>query len=169
MKLSLLILAAALLTPALFADDHNTDFDPQTDFSSLKTFTIREGQLATQKLELTGPLVRKRIEDSIRTQLTAKGLKEVQAQPDVVVTFRLGAADKKEVDRFPVGRFGRGVRKETIRYTEGTLVINLLERTGRDLVWRGIYRDDESNAAKLSSKLGDDIKKLFSDYPPKKK
>src|SRR5262245_59540186 len=127
MRLITLVLAGLLVTPTLFADDHNIDFDPQTDFSTLKTFTIREGQITAQKPELSGPLVRKL----------------VQTQPDVVVTFRLGA-DWREVDSFPAGRFGRGRRTETVRFTEGTLVINLLERTGRELVWRGIYHDDES-------------------------
>jgi hypothetical protein len=37
------------------------------------------------------------------------------------------------------------------------------------LVWRGIYRDDEQNASKLSDRLPGDIKKLFEEYPPKKK
>jgi hypothetical protein len=31
------------------------------------------------------------------------------------------------------------------------------------------YRDDENNAGKISDKLPEDIKKLFSDFPPKKK
>ena len=47
--------------------------------------------------------------------------------------------------------------------------MNLMDTEGRELVWRGVYRDDESNAGKISEKLPDDIKKLFSDYPPKKK
>ena len=44
-----------------------------------------------------------------------------------------------------------------------------METEGRDLVWQGIYRDDESSPAKVSNRLPDDIKKLFSDFPPKKK
>jgi uncharacterized protein DUF4136 len=55
------------------------------------------------------------------------------------------------------------------RYTEGTLVIDLIARDGRTLVWRGVYTDDEKDAAKLAKKLSDDVKKLFEEYPPKKK
>ena len=170
MRLTTLLLMTLLVAvPLLVADDSDIEFDPQADFSSYKTFTIREGQLATQKPELNSPLIRKKIEDNIRLQLVAKGLREVQAQADLVVTFRFGAADRRQVEAFPAGRFGRGRRLETFRFTEGTLVVNLLDRGGRDMVWRGIYRDDESNASKLSDKLPDDIKKLFSEYPPKKK
>jgi len=113
--------------------------------------------------------VRKKIEDSLRSQLQAKGLTEVQNRPDLVVNFRFGAADKRQVESLPAGRWGRRRRVETFRFTEGTLVVNLMDTDGRELVWRGIYRDDESNAGKISNKLPDDIKKLFSDFPPKKK
>jgi hypothetical protein len=156
-----------LIALPLFADQKVTDFDPSADFSKLRTFNIRMGQLEAKAPELTGSLVRKKIEDSIRTQLEAKGLKEVQGRPDLVVNFRFGAADKKQVESFPLGRWGR--RRTETRFTEGTLVVNLMDAEGRELVWRGIYRDDESNPGKVSNKLPDDVKKLFSDYPPKKK
>ena len=153
----------------LRADQKDTDFDPRTDFLKFKTFTLRQAQLEVKSPELNSPIVRKRIEDAIRTQLTARGLTEVQNRPDLVVNFRFGAADKRQVESFPAGRWGRRRRIETFRFTEGTLVVNLMDTEGRELVWRGVYRDDESNAGKISNKLPDDIKKLFSDFPPKKK
>ena len=48
-------------------------------------------------------------------------------------------------------------------------MIDLRDGGSRSLVWRGVYRDDESTAAKISEKLPEDVKKLFSEYPPKKK
>lgn len=163
-----LAMAIALLSAPLFADEKDIDFDQQSDFSKFQTFTIRQGQITAKSPELNSPLVRKKIEDSIRAQLIAKGLHEAN-RPDLVVNFRFGAANKRQVESFPAGRWGRGRRLETFRFTEGTLVVNLMDTEGRELVWRGIYRDDESSAAKISNKLPDDIKKLFSDYPPKKK
>jgi hypothetical protein len=35
-------------------------------------------------------------------------------------------------------RWGRRRRTETFRFTEGTLVVNLMDTDGRELVWRGI-------------------------------
>jgi hypothetical protein len=49
------------------------------------------------------------------------------------VTFRLGTADRRQVESFPAGRFGRGRRLETFKFTEGTLVVNLLDRRGLGL------------------------------------
>ena len=158
-----------LLSLPLLADQKEIDSDPQANFLNFKTFTIRQGQIEAKSPELNSPLVRKKIEDSIRSQLVAKGMSEVQNRPDLVVNFRFGAADKRQVASFPAGRWGRRRRLESIRFTEGTLVVNLMDTDGRELVWRGIYRDDEANPGKISNKLPDDIKKLFSDFPPKKK
>ena len=172
MKLTASTVAFALLllvSMPLLADQKDTDFDPSTDFAKFKTFQIRQGQIETKAPELNSPLTRKKIEDSIRTQLVAKGLREVQNRPDLVVNFRFGAADQRQVASLAAGRWGRGRRLETLRFTEGTLIVNLMDPDGRELVWRGIYRDDESSPGKISNKLPDDIKKLFSDFPPKKK
>jgi len=168
-SLSLASLFLFLLALPLLADQKDTDFDPTTDFSKFKTFTVRQGQLTAKSPELHSTIVQKKIEESIRTQLTAKGLHEVPNTPDLIVNFNFGAADKRQVESFPAGRWGRARRVESYRFTEGTLVVNLMDRNGRELVWRGVYRDDESNPGKISEKLPDDIKKLFSDFPPKKK
>ena len=157
-----------LIVPMLAADDRDVDYDQQADFSKFKTFVFREGQLTAKAPELNSPLVRKKIDEAIRAQLTAKGLREVQNQGDVVVTYRFGSVQRRDVQTFPAGRLGR-IRCERFRFTEGTLVVDLITREPRDLVWRGVYRDDESNPSKISDKLPNDIKKLFANYPPKKK
>ena len=169
LRIPALALTFLLLSMPLVADEKDTDFDHATDFGKFKTFMIRQGQIAAKAPELNSPLVRKKIEDSIRSQLLAKGLREVQSRPDLAVNYRFGSADRRQKEGFPVGRWGRVRRVETFRFTEGTLVVNLMDTEGRDLVWQGIYRDDESSPAKVSNRLPDDIKKLFSDFPPKKK
>jgi hypothetical protein len=165
---STLALVLLLISMPLRADEKDTDFDPSTDFLKFKTFTIRQGQIQAKAPELNSTLVQKKIEEAIRTQLMAKGLTQAERRADLVVNFRLGSATKREVEAFPAGRWGR-VGRRHVQFTEGTLVINLMDTEGRELVWRGVYRDDESNPAKISNKLPDDVKKLFSDFPPKKK
>jgi hypothetical protein len=61
------------------------------------------------------------------------------------------------------------VRAAALRYTEGTLVIDLHQTSTRELVYRATYVDDESNAGKLSQKLEKDVAKALEKYPPKKK
>jgi hypothetical protein len=165
---TLLMLLALMATPA-WADQRDIDSDPSTDFSAYHTFLIRPGQITARAPELNSPIMRKKIEEELRTQLTAKQLTEVSSQPDLVVVWRFGSVNKREVQTWATGRWGRGRAWSTYRFTEGTLVVDLYERGDRTLVWRGIYRDDENNPSKLSNRLDVDIKKLFKDFPPKKK
>ena len=165
-----LALSALLLLPVPAPDDRSVDFDPQTDFSQFKSFSIGMGILRSNKPELKSELVRKKIQDALRGELTRRGLQEERDQrADLLIAFRFGSADKREVESWPAGRWGRGTRYTTNRFSEGTLVVDLLKRQGRELVWRGIYRDDEGNASKISSNLPKDIQKLFEKYPSPKK
>jgi len=43
------------------------------------------------------------------------------------------------------------------------------KRSTSELLWRGIYTDDELTASKLVGRLPADAKKLLAEYPPKKK
>jgi Domain of unknown function (DUF4136) len=164
-KLRILLLMALLLG-TLAADERQVDFDQQTDFSQYKTFMIGAARITTNKPELKTPIVKERVESAIRSQLQQKGLREVSSQPDLIVNYSLGAANKAEAQTW-VGPRGRRRFTGVNRFTEGTLIIDLRDRPGRQLVWRGIYRDDERDAAKVSHKLPDDIRKLFDKYPKK--
>jgi hypothetical protein len=48
-------------------------------------------------------------------------------------------------------------------------VIDLRDPSTRSLVWRGVSAEDKSDAAKISGKLDDMVKKSIEKYPPKKK
>jgi len=171
MKTTLLAVMAVILALSVAqADQRTIDSDPAADFSAFKTFRMREGAITARSPDLSGQLTRKKIEEGIRAALATKGgMQEVQTQPDLVVQWRFGTATKREVETWAVGRWGRGRAVSVNDFTEGTLVVDLYERTGRDLVWRGIYRDDEKNPAKISAHIASDINKLFKDFPPKKK
>jgi hypothetical protein len=162
--LSCIVAAMLLLSPAPGPDDRSVDFDPQTDFTQFKTFALGKGVLRSRKPELDNDIVRKKIEEALRIELTKRGLQEEPGPgSDLIVTFRFGSVDKREVQSWPVGRWG--TRYSTYRFSEGTLVVDLLKRQGRELVWRGIYRDDNSNPSKISSNLPKDVEKLFEKYP----
>jgi len=169
MKTAALTLALIFVSTGVVADERSVDADPNADFSALHTFRIGQGQLQAKSPELSGPLIRKKIDAGIRAALQAHDLQEASGGADAVVTWHFGAANKREVESWPVGRWGRGRAWSVNAFTEGTLVVDIYRRPGRDLVWRGIYRDDERNPSKISAHLTDNINKLFKDYPPKKK
>ena len=160
---------ALLAASGALAQKITVEFDPTADFSKYKTFTIRDGQLNSKNPALNSELVKKRIEAAIARDLTAKGLVAATGPSDLNVRYHLGSARKTEVERYPAGWRGFGTRVVRVPYTEGTLVIDLRDPGTRSLVWRGIAREDKSDAAKIEGKLDDMVKKSFDKFPPKQK
>lgn len=169
----------AALAPATgaLADGSDVSFDAGVDFRSLKSFTIRDGQITTYKPEIDNRLFRQRLEAGIRATLLKKGLVETAAHPDVSVTYYFYDKDVSAVERQgPVrvpdtptarGFVIPGSGPSPVLYTEGTLVIDLTDASN-SLLWRGTWRDQENSGPTLSRKLSEDARKLLSKYPPKK-
>jgi hypothetical protein len=166
MKYSLvLVLAVASLA---WAQKVDTEFDETTNFASFKTFRIADGNVNSKAKLLNNDLTRKKIENEIRLRLTAKKLTEVTTgRPDLVVRYDLGAARRTEKDviRGPRGRVRGATKSQT---TEGTLTIDLLDGTSRELLWRAVAVDSERDPAKVQEHLDEMVKKTFDKYPPKK-
>ena len=163
----LLVLASAAIA---LAQKVNVEFDQAADFTKFKTFAIRNGQLNSRNPALNSELVKKQIEADIVKNLTARGLTQVSSGPaDLNVVYHFGSARKTQVEAYPAGWRGWGTRYVRVPYAEGTLVIDLRDPTTHSLVWRGISSEEKSDAAKISGKLDDMVKKSIEKYPPKKK
>jgi len=167
-KLLLVSLAAALFTPALFAQKIQTEFDQAADFSKFKTFVLRPGRINSPNPSLNNEIVKKQLDADVQKYLEMSGLTPVgSGQPDLVVRYRLGTPRAVETEVYPAGWRGWGSRVVKVPYTEGTLVIDLRDPATHSLVWRCIARQDENDAGKIESKLDDMVKKAFQKFPPK--
>jgi len=178
--LRLAMFLAALLAPTVVAaaDTHDVSFDASVDFRALQTFAITSGQITSEKPEIDNRLFRQRMEDSIRATLLKKGLNETRDHPDVTATFHYDEKDVSGVQRsgptrIPDNAVARGYvipgsGPSPVMYTEGTLVIDLLDASGK-LLWRGTWREQEQSGPKLSSKLSKDASALLGEFPPRRK
>jgi hypothetical protein len=180
MRFTSLLAGLLLCSSVLLADDRHVDFNANTDFSSIKTFAIREGKVNSQKPELNNRLFVQKLGEAIRAELTARGLKETADRPDLFVDFSIAGMDYSTVERQPATRIPdgpggqrgyvvEGTGPQPVLSSEGTLVIDMTTTQPSVLVWRGTYRDQESSGPKLAQKLPGDAKKILSGYPPKKK
>jgi len=158
----LILLILAILPAALVADEHSVTFDEHTDFSKLRTFAIRNVRCDSVRPELNNTLYFKKLADTIRTVLSAKGLKETADRPDLFVDYRISGTEVSTADE-PNRRFRGGDL-----YIEGTVTVDLVRREPSLLVWEGIYHENEDNGSKYAQKLPADVKKLLRKYPPKK-
>ena len=144
----------------LSADDLSVVVDPKADFSKLKTFAVRVGKIASNRPEIDNVLFAKRLTRTIRVALTAKGLKEVTGQPDLLVDYSIASEDINTTQRGG----GRGIGPQPLRFTVGMLVIDMTRPGDQNPVWRGVYRDDEMTGSKLFQKLPEDARKLIAKY-----
>jgi hypothetical protein len=160
-QLALIGIGLILATAALAADDMSVQVNPGANLSVLRTFIIRNGTVASERPELDNPLFEKKLRTTIRTALIAKGLKEVADKADVIVDFMILGQDFSTSQR----GFVRGMGPRPLRYTEGTLTIDLTMPNEANPVWRGVYRDNEQTGSRLQQKLPEDAKKLLAKYP----
>jgi hypothetical protein len=178
MKSAVLLLFLAAFSPVLVADDYIVDVDRQVDFSAIRTFAFRSAAVTVNRPELKNQVVMDGTTAFIRSLLTARGLKEEHGNPDVLVDWEVygqgfavnpwGRAIATEVrprDRLPAGSTQGGAQDTFI---EGVLVLDMTARSSGLLIWRGVYRDNESNSAKLARNLQANAKKLLTQYPGKK-
>jgi len=143
--------------------DHNI-----TDFSKYKTYAWVKPVRPT-----TNPLVDERIVAAVDSQLSAKGLRKVETDPDLLVTYNAGVKQERSAIATGMGgwRMGGGMgRIDPVIENMGTLVVDLSEGRDRKLIWRGAASDTLSDKPeKNTQKINKAIAKLFKQFPPKGK
>lgn len=176
---TILLLLLQLASPAAAADDHIVDFDREVDFGALRTFAFGTTAIGINRPEIRNPLIIEQTTAAIRSALLARGLTEDAADADVIVGWTLGGQG------FAVNPWGRAIptdrRRDNWRdvetpgggqaesFIEGLLVLDVTQRSTGLLVWRGVYRDTEKDAARLARNLPGDARKLLSRYPSRKR
>jgi Domain of unknown function (DUF4136) len=165
------LLALALLAGIVaYAQKIEVEFDQNVDFAKYRTFSIRDGKLNSKNPSLNSDLIKRRIDGDIQKYLEAKGLTFLpEGRSDLNVHYSLGATHGVTREAYPAGWRGWGTRVVRVPHTEGTLVIDLRDSSTKALVWRGIAREDKSNASQIEGKLDDMVRKSIEKYPPKPK
>jgi hypothetical protein len=154
----------------------NSDYSVDADFSTFKTFQY---QSSANNVEASAPLAHQRIVAAIREGMSSSGLTEVDADPDVFVTY-YGATENQL--RFvttytgvsnwhrpgwgsSMGMMSATTQSTTV--TEGTIVIDIWDASSNTLVWRGIATSPLSrNPDRNTSKINSAIERIFRNFPP---
>ena len=172
-RLSLALALCLLLSASALAQKPNINFARGTDFSQFHTYAWQTSPQPAKGLW------DQRIINDVNQQLQAKGLKEVQSDPDLWVVYACHIQDQKQVvgTGYNFGpTFGGGMwwnGPQTVAYgtfvtEEGTLLVELGNPRTHELEWRGSVTDtihDKTN--KNIKDLNKSIAKLFKNYPPK--
>jgi hypothetical protein len=152
--------------------------DPTVDLTKYKTYTW-------SNVASANPLTHETVMSAIDTQLAAKGLKKVDADPELtVVVFGSTESDIHVTNPSWAPSLnsiatGVAVGSQSWLVTRGTLVVDLLDTKTKNSVWRGQATDtlergptgDKVRDAKTVEKpIRNAVKKMFKQFPhPKRK
>ena len=156
------ILKAALLlvsfaASSAYAQRPQIQWNEAYDWESVETFAWQS--TPESSLEEANPFMHSRIIAAIEYELTSGGetggLTEVTSDPDLYVTYHASSEERVRVTTdtwgYGVGGYGRGawgyygygyggpVSSTTTvhEYEEGTLVVDIWDASGMELIWRG--------------------------------
>ncbi len=157
-------------------------YEQGVDFNQYQTFAFAESMNPQGEEYLT--LVDKYLRQAIREELLARGLRESAAaqESDLMVAYHVQTRDKTEVysrPRLHTGYYGYrgfhgytygmgyGTDIRTRHYTEGTLNIDVVDRSQKQLIWEGVAvgRLQEINNETLESEINKVVARIFKHYP----
>jgi hypothetical protein len=164
---SALVLASAMAAVA-YAQRVTTDSAPGAPFASYRTFAWTPGTPSPVSL------TEQRIHAGVNAQLQARGLRQVDANPDLYVATHLAT---QTVPQFIATGFspwwgpgwGPGPGVATVRsFTQGMLVVDLYDASTKKMVWRGVATKTVSGrASRNTRRLDRAITRMFERYPPR--
>ena len=170
LRLAGLAVSIAVSTVGARAQTIQTDFDRGFDFSKLKTFAIANQSLGPNDPLAVNPMNDRRVRAALDSELVARGYtRDTTGHPDALVAYHAATRNRVGLQDWGYGPGRWGSRRIDVnQYTEGTLVVDLVDAPNRQLVWRGSAtgtiepkeadKKIKKAVAKLMEQFGKDIK-----------
>ncbi len=157
------------------------DYDPDAADIAHATWQWRDAvQPTVGDVRIDNPLRDKRIRRAVAHHLAARGIRHVQAHPDIYVAYHLAIEPKIEGDTvyssvgvgayaYPWwhGRYGTQTRVR--QYDEWRLTIDVYAAKAGELVWRGVgtYRlRTEDDPVAAAAEMQQTVDKILGQFPP---
>lgn len=139
MRSILFLMAAILFSTVVTAQEIKIEFDKSHDFTQYKTFRFGEEEVITPKdqKQVSDEEIKRWIVKAITTELSLKGLKQVDSASDLVVSYVVGTLSRSDMGNVgPMGMTPGSNERTYIRdYQQGSLIIDLND-SKNFLVWR---------------------------------
>jgi hypothetical protein len=139
MRSYLLFLVGILFSSVTSAQEIKIEFDKSHDFTQYKTFRFGEAEVITPKdqKQVNDEEIKRWIVKAISTELSLKGLQQVDSSADLVVSYIVGTLSRSDMGNVgPMGMAPGSTERAYIRdYQQGSLIIDL-NNSKNFLVWR---------------------------------
>ena len=151
------------------------DYNPNTDFSKYKTFAVYKGTMKGSELE-KAPLMKQRVLEAINNDMIKKGLTQTDTtDADLLIYAQAGTTQKMNVTDYGYGYgawwgpypYGRNI--DVSYYTQASLIIDLVDNTKHELVWRGVGTgvvDNSGTPEERQQRVDNAVMKILNQYPP---
>lgn len=162
----------------------HSDFDRGANFSSYHTYAYTN-PVGTDKAGYSS-LITQHFESAIDTEMSSRGYRKVDADPDLLVNFMANAVEKTDVRSTPgtsmsmgMGYYGyRGGMYagmpvysapdvQTVRYKVGTANVDIVDAHQKKLIWTGVAEGRLSDEAMKNPQpaIANVVDQMFSEFP----
>ncbi len=175
-KLSAFVLFCVLIV-GCSSIDISTDYDPARDFSTYKTYRWARGREKNPRNTLArNTLLNKRVKFAVDNSLQSKGFEKLEkGKADFIVIVHAGMTEKMQVyhqSGWYHGWWGPSGGYTTVsHYTEGTLVVDIVDRAAKELSWRGMATGvvrSQSDPQAVQEDIQYAIEEILYEFPPRR-
>lgn len=162
-----------------------TDFDRSADFSKYRTYAWGKSEVDVSNPLYDSDLIDKRIQSAVDDEFARRGIIQTNQDPDVIVRFHTFTEEKKRMNSsmypysyrfYPFGFypfFGWAYaypypwmnQPAVSEYTEGTLILDILDQDTGELVWRGSVSGNVEDTSDLRKQIDKGIRAIMKKYP----
>jgi len=178
----LVVMLASLIISACTDLVIRTDYQPGTQFSSLKTYAwLPDMQQKTGNPALDSSLLNNRIRNALEQNMSAIGFRSVAPeQADVYLTYYLTLESR--IESFPTtityygyrghrrgGGYAYGYGNDIQEYKYNTLYVDMISPANKQIIWRGTAEsllEDSSTPEKREQRVNHIVSQIMQRYPP---
>jgi hypothetical protein len=178
MKNLLLFTFLVVFTASCSSIKVSSDFDKTAGFTSYKTYAFTPEALALPLDDIN----RNRLLGAVEKELTAKGFTKSD-NPDVLINLTIKTKTQQTATATNSGGYGYGagyrygygggfsttyINYDT--YVDGTLFIDMIDATKKQLVWQGRGTktiDEDASQQRREENINYAVKQIFVKYPPR--
>jgi hypothetical protein len=172
-----------LVAAVAYGQDVSYNFDQQADFSKYKTYKW----VQVKDSEQIDSLMAQQITAAFDRQLALKGLTKVEGESaDLAIAYQAAVNQEKQAQtwdtggmygpgwggRYYGGYYGGGMSTTTTSTIYiGSVVLDMYDWAGKNVVWRGIASkqlDPKAKPEKREKNLNKGAQKMLKNYPPKR-
>lgn len=157
---------------------------PDADFSGFSTYAFLPRADSTSNPLFNNDIIDDLIEKSVINEMSKRGYVVETSAPDVMIRFHVIVEERQQQIvnspsyaypgiwagyplRQPYIFYGGPIYNaaQIVHYEEGTLIIDVVQKSTGKMIWRGWIVGDVDNAEEFEIKIPGMVKRIFEKYP----